>query len=703
MTSIAPPSQAVPVSPPASVAARRRWGVWPLGLVLLGLGAAVLTAWGVWNGSQSDYYASIALSMSKSWSNFFFGAFDPAGTVTLDKIPGSFWVPALFVRVFGFSTWAIILPNALAAVGAALITAVTAKRVAGTTAGLLAGAVVATTPILVAVSRSNQPESFFVLAIAAAAWAAVHAVQKASFGWLVAAGLFIAAAFQCYMLEAWAAWPALGIAYLCSRQPWVRKIWTLLVAGVVSAAASVAWIVIVSLVPASSRPYIGSTLHNSAWEMVFGYNGLGRFGSSTADSSAYNSFTPPFSGSAGIFRLFNTQLAGQIGWLVPVTLLALVVLWIAKVPRTITVLIGVWFLTYAAMFSVVAGMHQFYTASLAVPMALAVGLAFGAARKANIRWAQASLVGVAALTALIIGISYGGYSIVVSILQLVAAAVAIGLIYWERARTRPLRFVTALVAGVGLLLTPTVWSVVTMSHPSSINPVAGGVADMSGGMGGPGGGQGGPGGQGGFGGQTQGGSSSAQGGPGGFGSQSGSSSSQGGFGSGGPGGAGGPGGSSAQGGTGTQGGFGGSSSGSAQGGLGGQGIAGMSSSSSSDAELMTWLEQHATSSTEYLVATFGAQQAAGLIIGSDGGSVLPIGGFSGSDPVPTLAEFQALVSSGKLTYVLLSGTGGGGGGMGGSSSGTSSEIQSWVEQNCSSVSDSPSSNLYSCSASSTGS
>ncbi|MEZ5187815.1 MAG: glycosyltransferase family 39 protein [Microbacterium sp.] len=144
----------------ATATARRRPGPWVWALVALAVVTFALTAWGV-GGSMSEYYASIALSMSKSWPNFFFGSVDPAGTVTLDKIPGSFWIPALSARLFGFSAAAVIVPNALAATGAAVITAITARRWAGPVAGIVAGAVVATTPILIAVARSNQPETFF--------------------------------------------------------------------------------------------------------------------------------------------------------------------------------------------------------------------------------------------------------------------------------------------------------------------------------------------------------------------------------------------------------------------------------------------------------------------------------------------------------------------------------------------------------------
>jgi len=658
------------VSPTLGRTARRtsRWGPWPFGLLFLALGAAALTVWGVWSGSRSEYYASIALSMSQNWQNFFFGAFDPSGTVTLDKIPGSFWIPALFVRALGFSTFSVILPNALAAVAAALIVAVTARRVAGTTAGLVAGAVVATTPILVAVSRSNQPETFFVLGLALTAWATVRALQQRSLGWLLLAGVFVAVSFQTYMLEAWAIWPALAAAYLCTAQPWWRKLWHTALAGVTSLALSLVWIVAVALIPASDRPYVGSTLHNDPWEMVFGYNGLGRFGDGTADSSSYNSFTPPFSGAAGAFRLFNEQLAGQIGWLIPVAVLAVVVLFVLRHQLQVTVFLGVWILTFYGMFSLVAGMHQFYTAALAVPMGLAVGLAFGVARRRKVVWAQLALLATAMVTALAIAFVYGGYSVAVASLQLLLGLGAMGLIVWEAQRGAAFRVWTVLLVLGGLILTPTVWSAVTIANPSSINPVAGGVSAMGGGlgtMGGPGGGASG----------RFGGNGSGQAGGPGQGMAGGMPGTP-------------P--SGAQGTNGFPGGA-GAQQGAGPGGLGG--------GSATSTALLDYLRAN-RGDAKYLVATFGAQEAAGIITGTGGESVLPIGGFSGNDPVPTLERFKALVTSGALKYVLLGNGGGMGGGPGGTTtaSGTASEIRSWVQANCTAVSASGVSGLYECTA-----
>jgi len=668
---------------------RRLLTPWRAGLTLLGLAAAFITLWGLQLGQRSEYYAAIALSMSQNLSNFFFGSFDPAGTVTLDKIPGSYWLPAVFVRLFGFSTWSVNAPNALATVAAVLIVAVTAKRLFSPTAGLLAGAAVAATPIVAAVARSNQPESFFVLALALVAWAATKAVQRASLGWLVAAGALVALAFQMYMLEAWAVWPALAAAYLCTRQRWLTKLWHLAVAGVVSLALSLAWIVVVWLVPASSRPYVGGTIGNDPFEMVFGYNGLGRF-SATSDSTAYRSFTPPFSGSAGVFRLFNEQVAAQIAWLIPVALVSIVVLWMLKRDRAVTVFLGGWLITFLAMFSVVAGMHQFYTASLAIPMALLVGLAFARANAERMLWAQLVLLLSAAAGAVLIGLYQPGYLYGFVIAQAVVAVLTgVVLVVLHRRHARPAGWRMAgigVLVGASLLLTPAAWAVDTMNHPSSINPIAGASSGLGafGGGGGRGGGAGGPGG------------AAGNSGPGGVAPGAGA-----------PGAA--PGGGTAASGAAPAGAAAGGMPGRRGGSRDGGGTTGAGSGAaptsvggaSGDDALLAYLEAN-RGSAAYLVATFGAQTAAGLITASDGGSVLPIGGFSSQDPVPTLEAFQKLVADGGLRYVLAeSGSGGGGGfGSGGAASGTSasSQIQSWVTAECTLVSDASLSTtgLYDC-------
>lgn len=693
-----PASSAAPLpSVRAQAAARRRFGTpWHWSLLTLGVFAAVLTAWGV-GGSMSDYYASIALSMSRSWPNFFFGSFDPASTVTLDKIPGSFWIPALVVRIFGFSPAAVIIPNALAAAAAAVVTAITARRWAGVTAGLVAGAVVATTPILVAVARSNQPETFFVLALALTAWAATHALRRTSFGWLMLAGVFIAAGFQTYMLEAWAVWPALAAAYLCTRQRWWRRVWHLAVSGTLSLVLSLSWIIAVSLVPASDRPYVGSTLTNNPWEMVFGYNGLGRFGDTTADTTAYRSFTPPFSGNPSAVRLLNSSLADQIGWMIPTAVLAIVILVALRLRLPLLVFAAVWFVTFAAMFSLVAGMHQFYTASMAIPMALLIGAAFSKARRRRVLWAQIALPAVAATTALIISLSVASnpgaaFSLPVAVVQALIAVAAVIAVVMDHRRAHGRRL-TAVIGVIALLLTPASWAVVTMWSPNSTNPTAAGVASVSG-----------IGGAGGFGAGAHGGTpgSAGTGGPGVSGTGGGSA----------PFGAGHRGdgfsrsnGESGPSDAGTR--------GRANGGgaltRGSVGFSGSPSGAQTPAVgTVAWLKEH-QQGTAYLAATFGAQSAASLILASDGGSFLPIGGFDERDPAPTLATFQTLVADGELRYVIagngggfggFGGSGGPSGGLGGTDSASTAagQIRTWVVANCTEVMDAPISGLYSCGA-----
>jgi len=672
------------VSHDRRVTTRHRLGTpWHWSLASIGVIALALTAWGV-GGSMSDYYASIALSMSRSWPNFFFGAFDPAGTVTLDKIPGSFWIPALTVRVFGFSPAAVILPNAVAAAGAAVITAVTARRWAGRTAGIVAGAVVATTPILVAVARSNQPETFFVLALALTAWAATHALRRASFGWLLLTGVFIAAAFQTYMLEAWAVWPALAAAYLtCTRIPWWRRAWQLAAAGAVSLALSVAWIVAVSLVPASARPYVGSTLSNNPWEMVFGYNGLGRFGDTTADTEAYRSFTPPFAGGPSALRLLNAALADQIGWVIPLTIAAIAVLVVLRFRRPLVVFGAVWFTTFAVMFSAVAGMHQFYTASLAVPMGLLIGAAFGWARRRRALWAQIALVSTAVVTA--IGISIGvasergaEFSLPVAAVQFVVASAAVALLIRDHRRRRASALAAAL-AVAGMLLTPASWAVATVWSPNATNPTAAGVASDSGlpGMGGFAGG-----------GAPRGASAAGPGQGSGSSHPFGAGSS----------------GSSRNGGASHRNAVEGDAAAGGRTATGGFGQPG-SGTTVASIPAVAWLTEHQQGTT-YLAATFGAQSAATLILASDGGSFLPIGGFNQQDPVPTLADFQLMVARGELRYVITGGgggfAGGGGFGSGGSFGGqdaattSAGQIRTWVLANCTAVTDAPITGLYAC-------
>jgi 4-amino-4-deoxy-L-arabinose transferase-like glycosyltransferase len=619
---------------------------WNISVAVLAVISGALYLLDLANGQRSEYYASIAVSMSKSLSNFFFGALDGGGNLTLDKIPGSYWAPAIFVKLFGFSTWSVNAPNALATVGLVVVVAFTARRLLGNTAGIIAGVLIAATPIITAVARSNQPESMFLLMLGLSANRAVAAFQNTSRRSLVASGAWIAAAFQMYMVEAWAVWPALIVAWFFTHQSFLKKVVDLAIAGLVSLGLSAVWIITVWLIPAGSRPYIGGTYHNNPFEMVFGYNALGRFSAtqSTASSTVtgldYRSFTPPFGGTAGLGRMFNQQVAGQISWLIPAVVAALVILLWLKQQRALTIFLGTWFVTFFLMFSLVAGMHQFYVASLAIPMVLLVAMAVASAFKAQKPWLVLVVAAPTVIWSNAMSQLYPGYFAALPYVQagLLVVACALVLFSSEAAGRHWYRTLTSAVAAAAMVVTPLAWSVDVINHPSSINPAAGPTSLQFGG-GGFGGGFGG--------GMRQGGGFNPSGGTGGPG-------------------AGAPG-----------------------GGLGGFGA-------QDNSTLIKYLQAN-RGNAKYLLVTFGAQTAASFTTAT-GDNILPVGGFDGQDPAPTLAQFKAMVAKGEIKYVMTGGNGGGFGGPGGqSSSGTGSAIQTWVTSNCQIDSNAPgSSTLYVC-------
>src|SRR4051794_37315929 len=149
-----------------------------------------------------------ARSMSESWHDFIFGAFDPAGTVTVDKLPGALWVQALSLRVFGFHIWALVLPQVVEGVLTVLVLYRVVRRLAGPAAGLTAAAVLAVTPVTVLLSRGNVSDSLLVLLLVLAADATSAALLTGSLRQLLLAGVWVGLAFQAKMIQAWLLLPA---------------------------------------------------------------------------------------------------------------------------------------------------------------------------------------------------------------------------------------------------------------------------------------------------------------------------------------------------------------------------------------------------------------------------------------------------------------------------------------------------------------
>ena len=247
-------------------------------LLAIAVLAAVAYGWGMAGASVEPFYGAAARSMSESWHDFIFGAFDPAGTVTVDKLPGALWMQALSLRIFGFHIWALVLPQVVEGVLTILVLYRAVRRLAGPAAGLTAAAVLAVTPITVLLSRGNVSDSLLILLLVLAADATSAALLTGALRPLLIAGVWVGLAFQAKMIQAWLALPALAAAYLLAA-PAARlrtRCAHVALAGLVTVVISLSWMTAVSLVPAQDRPYVDGSANDSVYTQVFDYNGLGR-------------------------------------------------------------------------------------------------------------------------------------------------------------------------------------------------------------------------------------------------------------------------------------------------------------------------------------------------------------------------------------------------------------------------------------------
>jgi len=446
---------------------------WSVGIALLAIISLSSNFYKISSDQKSEYYAAVVKSMSLGVKNFIYGAMDPAGFISVDKIPGSFWVPALLVHIFGFSQWTLIAPNAIAGCIAAVVVAVTIKKYFGDGAGLIAGFAVATCPILIAVARSNQPEPVLIALLAIVANRFLKALETQSRRSLIICGLWAALAFQSYMIITWLIWPAIAFAWLYTKKSLKTKILDVFISGLVSLVFSLSWIFLVLITPKNSRPYVGGSLHNNPFEMVFGYNGLGRFESAnqTSDLSGFGFkvFTPSFGGHPGIFRLFNFQLLGQIGWLIPAAAASIVLLFAYKKATPIIVFYTTWFITLIIIFSAAKGIHQFYTSALILSIAPLFAIAikeFSTSKEVLV-----ILITIPILTAMLISFRYRPYALILPIIQFLFTLVIVYAIYSKHLRRQ--NFLIALFLVPSLVFTQAVWGFGSRSFMSGLNPIAG--------------------------------------------------------------------------------------------------------------------------------------------------------------------------------------------------------------------------------------
>src|SRR5215207_7159754 len=209
----------------ASLRVVRPWAAERLGwerFALLGV-LAVAAALCLWNltisGYSNEYYAAAARAGSESWTAWFFGSLDPGSFITVDKPPLSLWLMGLSARVLGFSSFSLLLPQALATVASVGLLYATVRRVFGAPAGLIAAGLLASTPITVAIARVNNPDALLVLLMVGAAYLLVRALESGRTRYLVWCGALVGLAFMTKMLQGWMIAPALGAAYLLAGPP----------------------------------------------------------------------------------------------------------------------------------------------------------------------------------------------------------------------------------------------------------------------------------------------------------------------------------------------------------------------------------------------------------------------------------------------------------------------------------------------------
>ena len=290
-------------------------------VALIGLLAAtaVLYMWGL--GSQgwaNSFYSAAVQAGSKSWRAFFFGSFDSSNFITVDKPPAALWIMELSARIFGLSSWSVLIPQALEGVATVGLLFTTVKRWFGPAAGLIAGTVVALTPVAALMFRYNNPDALLVLLLTAAAYATTRALESGRTRWLVLAMAFVGTGFLTKMLQAFVVLPAIALVYVLAGPPKLgRRIAQLAFSSISLIVASGWWVTIVELIPARDRPYIGGSQDDNLFNLIFGYNGFGRITGSETGSSASQW------GATGWDRMFLPSFGSQISWLVPGALVLL--------------------------------------------------------------------------------------------------------------------------------------------------------------------------------------------------------------------------------------------------------------------------------------------------------------------------------------------------------------------------------------------
>jgi 4-amino-4-deoxy-L-arabinose transferase-like glycosyltransferase len=620
------------------------------------------------SGYANTYYSMAAQAASQDWAAWFWGSLDPSNFITVDKPPLATMLMGLSVRMFGLSSWSILLPEAICGVAMIAVLYAVVRRYHGAAAGTLAALVAALTPAAVLIFRYNNPDALLTLLLVLAAWAFMRSIEDGRLRWTLLAGLFVGLAFNTKFLQAYLILPAFVVVYVLCAPGSVRKRAVGLFAAAVSVVAfSSWWVVAVELTPASMRPYVGGSTDGTAVQLLFGYDGLARilgFGGGSAGGlgggpggAGAGGLGGSFSGAPGLLRLFNGQLGGQVAWLLPFAAIGAVASLGLRLrskrtdPSRASVLMWtLWLLVHALVFSFMSGIiHSYYTVVMAPAIGALVGIGavdLWQARTAHPRFASLALAAAIATTAVLAwallertpdflpGIGFAVLAVGVAM----AAVVALPSLASRRAG-----LVAATVGVAALLVGPVAYAAQSVETPFSGGDPSAGPRARAQFAGFPGGG--------GFPGGFTGGPDRRNGQPppddGTFPIPGGPSTTR------------------------------------NPGGL-------------SQIQLAYLVANRG--GARWIVAASSSNEAAPIELAT-GEPVMAMGGFTGADPAPTLDQLKAYIASGQLRFVIATSIGGGAFGQG---FGAATGISGWVRSNCSPVdlTSTQAHNLYDCSGTS---
>lgn len=459
-------------------------------------------------GTVNAYYAAAVRSMLDNWRAFFFVSFDRSNFVSVDKPPLGLWLQTISAWLFGFHGWSILLPQIAATVASVWLLWYIVRRAFGPIAASIAAVALAVSPISVATGRNNTSDSVLTLLLMGAGLAISIAAERGSWRWMAGSMALVGLGFEIKMMQAYLVLPAIGLVYLlASGLSLRRKIVHLFGGGVLLATVSFAWAVMVDLVPAHHRPYVGSSSGDSVFNLIFGYNGVERlipgngfaiFGvhigsaSGGANLSSVGVGGPGENGATGPFRLVNTQLGGQVGWLLPFAIIGMLAAWGPVRSFTIDparrqlVLWGTWMLSQAAFFSVANHFHRYYMTIMAPSIAALTGIGAVAMWRLTRQRGWRALVFPTAISVTVIGqlrilnpyLQWRdriGPAIVILALTSVVGLLMASWLRVARDRALPRMSIVAVTAGLAaLLIAPLTWSGITAAEAGHGPQPAGG-------------------------------------------------------------------------------------------------------------------------------------------------------------------------------------------------------------------------------------